>query len=57
MQIDLNADLGEGFGPWSMGDDAPDADAGHLGQYRLRGSCGRSRDDVPDVDAGQDKTG
>ena len=22
MQIDLNADLGEGFGPWSMGDDA-----------------------------------
>ncbi|SLN27053.1 LamB/YcsF family protein [Pseudooctadecabacter jejudonensis] len=21
MQIDLNADLGEGFGPWSMGDD------------------------------------
>lgn len=22
MQIDLNSDLGEGFGPWSMGDDA-----------------------------------
>ncbi|MCQ8781604.1 LamB/YcsF family protein [Mangrovibrevibacter kandeliae] len=22
MQIDLNADLGEGFGPWSMGDDS-----------------------------------
>lgn len=22
MQIDLNADLGEGFGPWTMGDDA-----------------------------------
>lgn len=22
MRIDLNADLGEGFGPWSMGDDA-----------------------------------
>jgi len=22
MQIDLNADLGEGFGPWRMGDDA-----------------------------------
>lgn len=22
MQIDLNADLGEGFGPWKMGDDA-----------------------------------
>jgi UPF0271 protein len=22
MQIDLNADLGEGFGPWAMGDDA-----------------------------------
>ncbi len=22
MKIDLNADLGEGFGPWSMGDDA-----------------------------------
>lgn len=22
MQIDLNADLGEGFGPWSLGDDA-----------------------------------
>lgn len=22
MHIDLNADLGEGFGPWSMGDDA-----------------------------------
>lgn len=21
MQIDLNADLGEGFGPWRMGDD------------------------------------
>ncbi|HAD29177.1 MAG TPA: LamB/YcsF family protein, partial [Rhodobacteraceae bacterium] len=21
MQIDLNSDLGEGFGPWSMGDD------------------------------------
>ena len=22
MQIDLNSDLGEGFGPWRMGDDA-----------------------------------
>ena len=22
MQIDLNSDLGEGFGPWAMGDDA-----------------------------------
>ncbi len=22
MQVDLNADLGEGFGPWKMGDDA-----------------------------------
>ena len=22
MRIDLNADLGEGFGPWAMGDDA-----------------------------------
>lgn len=22
MQVDLNADLGEGFGPWQMGDDA-----------------------------------
>jgi len=22
MQIDLNSDLGEGFGPWPMGDDA-----------------------------------
>lgn len=22
MQIDLNSDLSEGFGPWSMGDDA-----------------------------------
>ena len=22
MRIDLNADLGEGFGPWRMGDDA-----------------------------------
>lgn len=22
MQVDLNADLGEGFGPWTMGDDA-----------------------------------
>ena len=22
MRIDLNADLGEGFGPWKMGDDA-----------------------------------
>ena len=22
MRIDLNSDLGEGFGPWSMGDDA-----------------------------------
>jgi len=21
MQIDLNSDLGEGYGPWSMGDD------------------------------------
>lgn len=21
MQIDLNADMGEGFGPWQMGDD------------------------------------
>ena len=21
-RIDLNSDLGEGFGPWSMGDDA-----------------------------------
>mgnify|MGYP000029333097 CR=1 FL=1 len=21
MRIDLNADLGEGFGPWTMGDD------------------------------------
>ena len=22
MRIDLNSDLGEGFGPWVMGDDA-----------------------------------
>ena len=22
MKIDLNADLGESFGPWKMGDDA-----------------------------------
>ena len=22
MRIDLNSDLGEGFGPWEMGDDA-----------------------------------
>ena len=22
MEIDLNSDLGEGFGPWRMGDDA-----------------------------------
>ena len=22
MRVDLNADLGEGFGPWAMGDDA-----------------------------------
>ena len=22
IQIDLNSDLGEGFGPWTMGDDA-----------------------------------
>ena len=22
MRIDLNSDLGEGFGPWTMGDDA-----------------------------------
>jgi UPF0271 protein len=22
MQIDLNSDLGEGFGPWHMGEDA-----------------------------------
>ncbi|MFC6049876.1 LamB/YcsF family protein, partial [Methylobacterium hispanicum] len=22
MRIDLNSDLGEGFGPWRMGDDA-----------------------------------
>ena len=22
MNIDLNSDLGEGFGPWTMGDDA-----------------------------------
>ncbi|MFM7531726.1 MAG: LamB/YcsF family protein, partial [Rubrivivax sp.] len=22
MQIDLNSDLGEGYGPWTMGDDA-----------------------------------
>ncbi len=22
MRIDLNSDMGEGFGPWTMGDDA-----------------------------------
>jgi UPF0271 protein len=22
MQVDLNADMGESFGPWTMGDDA-----------------------------------
>lgn len=22
MRIDLNSDLGEGYGPWTMGDDA-----------------------------------
>ena len=22
MKIDLNSDLGEGYGPWAMGDDA-----------------------------------
>ena len=22
MRVDLNADMGEGFGPWRMGDDA-----------------------------------
>ena len=27
MQIDLNSDLGEGFGPWRMGDDARILDA------------------------------
>ena len=26
MRIDLNSDLGEGFGPWRMGDDAAMAD-------------------------------
>ena len=39
--VDLNADMGESFGPWVMGDDAALLDHRHIGQYRLRGACGR----------------
>ena len=43
MRVDLNCDMGEGFGPWPMGDDAGDARHRHLGQHRVRLPCGRSR--------------
>ena len=43
MQIDLNADLAEGYGPWRMGDDDALLDVAVVGQHRLRLSRGRSR--------------
>ena len=33
--IDLNADLGESFGPWPMGHDRGTDGQHHLGQHRL----------------------
>jgi len=45
MRIDLNSDLGEGFGPWAMGDDGAMLDVvtsaniacgGHAGKPRFR---------------------
>ena len=44
MRIDINADLGEGFGRYTCGDDDGDARHRHLGQCRLRLPCRRSRD-------------
>ncbi len=38
-RVDLNADMGESFGPWKMGDDASLLKISHLGEYRLRCAC------------------
>jgi len=34
--LDLNCDMGEGFGAWTMGDDAALLDSRDVGQHRLR---------------------
>ncbi len=43
ISVDLNSDLGEGFGPWSMGDDRGHARHRLLRQSGLRLPCRRSR--------------
>ena len=43
MQIDLNADLGEGFGPWSMGDDAAMLDVVTSASIACGGHAGPSK--------------
>ena len=44
MKVDINCDMGEGFGPWKMGDDEGDAFDRHLGEHRLR--LARRRPDI-----------
>ena len=36
MNIDINCDMGESFGPWTMGADERGHAAHHLGEHRLR---------------------
>jgi hypothetical protein len=42
MKIDINTDMGEGFGPYAIADDDALMELCHLGQCGLRLSCGRS---------------
>jgi hypothetical protein len=43
MDIDLNADLGEGYGPWRMGEDEAMLATDLVGQRRLRSSMPATR--------------
>ena len=45
MKVDINCDMGEGFGRWKLGDDEAMLDDRHLGQHRLRLPCRRPERD------------
>ena len=43
MKIDLNSDLGEGYGPWTMGDDAAILDVVSSANIACGGHAGDPR--------------